>query len=175
MTVIRDIRVKAGAQERFELLMAALIAEATQQAGHLGATVLRPTARPGSPSDNVYRFVYKFDKRSNLQEWHASPRRAELFLPITDLILHDVFHEYPGLETWFDLPTGSVPPKWKTTLVSWGAIYVLVVALSYTMRALGLNLAIPLGALLLTGIIVPLVAYAVGPLSGRLLHRWLHA
>jgi antibiotic biosynthesis monooxygenase (ABM) superfamily enzyme len=175
VTVIRDIRVKPGAEGRFELLMGVLIAEATQQPGHLGATVLRPTARPEAPSDSVYRFVYKFDKRSSLLDWHASPKRAELFQPITELILHDSFQEYPGLETWFDLPTGSVPPRWKTTLMSWAAIYVLVVAFSYTMRGMGLNLPIPLGALLLTGVIVPLVAYAIGPLLGRLLHGWLHA
>lgn len=177
VTVIRDIRVKPGAEGRFELLMGVLIAEATRQTGHLGATVLRPHARidEAGLGDRTYRFVYKFDRRSNLLAWHTSPTRAELFEPIAELVLHDRFHEYPGLETWFDLPPHVTPPKWKTTLMSWAAIYTLVVALSYAMQALELRLSIPLAALVLTGIIVPLVAYVIGPLLGRLLHRWLHA
>jgi antibiotic biosynthesis monooxygenase (ABM) superfamily enzyme len=179
VTVIRDIRVKPGAEGRFELLMGALIAEATRQTGHLGATVLRPGGRSGGArgggGDAAYRFVYKFDKRSNLEAWHASRTRAQLFEPINELVVHDHAESYPGLETWFDLPAHATPPKWKTTLVSWAAIYTLVVALSYAMRSLGLHLPIPLAALVLTGIIVPLVAYAVGPLLGRLLHTWLHA
>lgn len=172
VTVIREIRVRPGSEGRFELLMGALIAEATRQPGHLGATVLRPRA---DADRGVYRFVYKFDKRSSLIAWHSSTTRAELFNPIAELVTSDRVDEYQGLETWFDLPAHVVPPKWKTTLMSWAAIYVLVVALSYIMQAMKLKLPIPLAGLVLTGIIVPLVAYVVGPMLGRLLRNWLHA
>lgn len=174
VTVIRDILVRPGSAGRFELLMGALIAEATRQPGHLGATILRPHSQsPEHPL--MYRFVYKFDKRSNLMVWHASDTRAQLFDPIAELVHSDHVTEYPGLETWFDLPPESRPPKWKTTLMSWAAIYVLVVAMSYAMQGLGLKFSVPVGALVLTGIIVPLVAYVVGPLLGRVLRGWLHA
>lgn len=178
VTVIRDIRVKAGEEGRFELLMGALIAEASLQPGHLGATVLRPPAQagvPGGVDKSTYRFVYKFDKRSHLEAWHSSTTRAELFRPIAELVVDDRFEEYPGLETWFDLPSHSPPPKWKTTLMSWATIYVLVVALSYAMKAMKLAFPIPITGLILTGIIVPLVAYVIGPALGKLLHGWLHA
>lgn len=170
VTVVREIRVRPGAEGRFELLMGALIAEATRQPGHLGATVLRPR----TPQADTYRFIYKFDARSNLEAWHTSPLRRELFAPIVELIVSERFEEYPGLETWFDLPAHLVPVKWKATLISWAAIYVLVVALSYALRALKLSFPIPITALILTGIIVPLVAYVVGPLLGRVLRGWLH-
>lgn len=175
VTVIRDIRVRPGAEGRFELLMGALIAEAISQPGHLGATVLRPRGGLDGVDRGAYRFVYKFDSRSNLLAWHASERRAELFAPIAELVRSDRFEEYPGLETWFDLPPDVVPSKWKTTLISWAAIYVLVVALSYIMQALEVKLPIPLAALVLTGLIVPLVAYVVGPILGRALREWIHA
>jgi uncharacterized protein len=175
VTVIRDIRVHPGSEGRFELLMGALIAEATQQPGHLDATVLRPVGVTEGVDRGAYRFVYKFDKRSNLTAWHSSKTRAELFEPIAELVSSDCFEEYPGLETWFDLPLYVAAPKWKTTLMSWAAIYVLVVALSYIMNATKLTLPIPLAALVLTGIIVPLVAYVVGPMLGRMLRGWLHA
>lgn len=177
VTVIREIHVKLGSEGRFELLMGALIAEATRQPGHLGATVLRPSraSRSGAGvGGGTYRFVYKFDKRSNLIAWHSSQTRKELFEPIAELIVSDQFEEYFGLETWFELPSHFAPPKWKTTLMSWFAIYVLVVVLSYVLQALKLKLPIPLAALVLTGIIVPLVAYVVGPLMGKMLKKWLH-
>lgn len=175
VTVVRDFRVRPGAEGRFELLMGVLIAEATSQPGHLGATVLRPVRGADGVDRGAYRFVYKFDKRSNLLAWHSSKMRADLFAPIAELVKSDHFEEYPGLETWFDLPPDAVPPKWKTTLMSWAAIYVLVVAMSYTLQALNVKLPIPLAALVLTGVIVPLVAYVVGPWMGRVLRGWLHA
>lgn len=175
VTVIRDIRVKPGSEGRFELLMGVLIAEASRQPGHLGATVLAPSRSPADHGNRAYRFVYKFDTRSNLIAWHASRTRAELFEPIAELVVSDRFEEYPGLETWFDLPGHVVPPKWKTTLVTWAAIYTLVVALSYLLRAMQLTFPIPIGALVTTGVIVPLVAYVVGPLLGKMLRGWLHA
>ena len=170
VTVIREIRVRPGTEGQFELLMGALIDEAARQPGHLGSTVVRPTG-PGS----AYRFVYKFDRRSNLIAWHTSETRARLFEPIAGLVAADHPSEHPGLETWFDLPKHFTPPKWKTTLMTWAGIYAIVVTVSYTMRSLGLHLPIPVGALILTGIVVPLMAYVVGPLMGRVLRRWLNA
>ncbi len=171
VTVIREIRVRPGAEGRFELLMGALIAEATQQPGHLGATVLRP--RGGH--ERHYRFVYKFQRRSLMHQWHASELRASLFEPISELVEWDRASDYPGLETWFDLPAELKPVKWKTTLLSWIAIYVLVVVGSYALRSSGLVLPIPLSAFILTAIIVPLVAYLIAPALGRVFGTWLHA
>ncbi|HLP85000.1 MAG TPA: antibiotic biosynthesis monooxygenase [Phycisphaerales bacterium] len=178
MTVIRDIRVKPGTEGRFELLMGTLIAAATQQPGYLGATVIRPTSHPHDapkPIGSLYRFVYKFEKRSQLTAWHSSSTRAALFKPVAELILDDHYDSYEGLETWFDIPHFQSPPKWKTTLLSWVVIYILVVAMSYLLQALKLRLPIPAAVFIVTVIVVPLVAYVAAPLLGRLLHTWLHA
>ena len=173
VTVIREIRVKQGHEAAFEHLMTLLIREAVKQPGHLGATVVRPQL-PG----HSYRFIYKFDRRSHLQTWHASALRNQLAAPIAGLIESDRFDEYPGLETWFNLPaapSAATPPKWKTTLMSWAVIYVLVVTASYGMRAVGFKAPIPVQALVLTAVVVPLVAYVVAPWLGRRLHGWLYA
>lgn len=170
VTVIRDIHVRPGEEGRFELLMGEFIAEASRQPGHMGATVLRPNGRPGP-----YRFVYKFDRRTNLIAWHASAHRTRLFEPITELITSNHFDEYRGLETWFDLPPHAAPPKWKTTLITWAAIFVLVMAYGFIIQAGQVRLPVPISALLSTGIIVPLVAYAIGPILGSLFRGWLTA
>lgn len=172
VTVIREIRVRPDAKPAFEDAMSVFIKVASAQPGHLGATVIRPRS-----AEEPYRFVYRFDRRSNLEAWHGSDLRARAFTPIKDLIKEDRFDEFTGLETWFELPDvgTKAPPKWKTTLMTWGVIYVLVVAVSYGMSALGLALAVPLRALVLTGIVVPVASYVVGPWVGKALHGWLHA
>ena len=173
VTVVRDIRVRAGHEEPFERLMSALMTEATKQPGHLGATVVRPQL-PG----HAYRFIYKFDRRSSLEAWHASPLRAKLAGPVAALVEWDRFEQFPGLETWFNLPASpslAPPPKWKTTLMSWAAIYPLVLGGSYAMKALNITAPMPVQVLILTAVVVPLVAYLVAPWLGRLLHRWLYA
>jgi antibiotic biosynthesis monooxygenase (ABM) superfamily enzyme len=172
VTVVREIRVRPGREAEFEALMKAFIAEALRQPGHLGATVLRPEPQHGRDS---HRFIYKFDRRSRLEAWHESETRARLFAPIGELVESDAFTAYPGLETWFELPGAGVPPRWKTTLMSWAAIYPLVVLGSYAWRATGLEAPIPVQALALTVVVVPIVAYLLAPWLGRVLHGWLHA
>lgn len=173
VTVVREIRVRPGNEPAFEEIMARLMAQAVKQRGHLGATVIRPQM-PGQ----AYRFIYKFDRRSSLEEWHGSALRAELVAPIAPLIEWDRFDRYPGLETWFSIPkaeTAGTPPKWKTTLMSWFAIFPLVLAGSYAMKWLGFTAPMPVQVFVLTAVVVPLVAYVVAPQMGRLLHGWLHA
>jgi antibiotic biosynthesis monooxygenase (ABM) superfamily enzyme len=172
VTVIREIRVRPGNEPAFESLMHHLIAGAARQPGNLGATVVRPDRQS---QDGTYRFVYKFDRRSKLEAWHRSESRARLFAPVESLVESDCFETYPGLETWFELPGVALPPRWKTTLMSWAVIYVLVVAASYALQALRFEAPIPIRVLVLTVIVVPLVAHVFAPWMGRLLHGWLHA
>lgn len=173
VTVIREIRVKPGHEPEFEELMGRLIREAIQQPGHMGATVVRPQ-RAG----HAYRFIYKFDRRTNLEAWHASDLRARLVAPVAAMIEWDRFDQYPGLETWFSLPAtpaSIAPPKWKTTLMSWAAIYPLVLGGSYIMKAAGVTAPMPVQVFILTAAVVPIVAYWVAPWLGKRLHCWLHA
>ena len=172
ITVIREIRVRPGSEAVFEELMSRLIEEASRQPGHLGASVVRPD--PHRPGD-AHRFIYKFERRSQLESWHHSDTRARLFAPIEALVESDRFDAYPGLETWFELPGVPLPPRWKTTLMSWAAIYVVVLVVSYTLQVLHFEAPMPIRALVLTGIVVPTVAYVLAPWLGRVLRGWLHA
>jgi hypothetical protein len=172
VTVIREIRVRPGSAPAFESLMHHLIEEANRQPGNLGATVVRPDRQR---QDDPYRFVYKFDRRSQLEAWHRSEARARLFAPVEALVESDCFETYPGLETWFELPGIPLPPRWKTTLLSWAVIYVVVVGATYALQALRFEAPIPIRLLVLTVIVVPLVAHVFAPWVGRLLHGWLHA
>lgn len=169
VTAVREIRVRRGQEGPFELLMGALVDEARRQPGHLGSTVIRPAA-----SGEAYRFIYKFDRRSHIEAWHRSDLRASLFEPISELVESDRTHEYPGLETWFDLPGAAAPPKWKTTVLSWLAIYPTVVLVLSLMNAVRFEAPMPVRSLVLTLFVVPFAAYLAGPWMGRVFHRWLN-
>lgn len=169
VSVVREIYVRPGKEQSFEREMNRLAHEAVSQPGHLGATVVRP-ATPTGP----YRFIYKFDGQDNLQRWHASDVRARLWSPVAPLIVAEHLDTYEGLETWFDFPTTSTPPKWKTTLVSWLAIYPVALAVSYTMILVEFEAPPAIRTLVLTAVVVPVVAYLVAPHLSHLLHGWLH-
>ncbi len=166
VTVIREMQVKPGAEARFEALMHTVIEEACRRPGHLGATVVRP-AQPGQP----YRFIYKFSHRSRLDAWHQSEARAQLVAPIAELITVEKRDDFPGLETWFEAGFGTAfaageggaPSRWKTTLLSWIAIYLLVLGVSQLLDAIGVRTSMAVQTLIVTAIVVPLVAYIVGP------------
>ena len=155
VTVIREIRVQPGKEVEFEALMARLIARATRQPGHRGAALMRPD--PFLPRD-AHRFVHRFDRRSSLEAWHRSEERARLFAPIEALSVSDGFEGHSGRETWFELPGVSTPPRSKTALLTWSTIYVLVVIVLYALQSIRFEAPIPIRALVLTGIVVPLVA-----------------
>lgn len=170
VTVIREIRVRPGQEAKFEELMSELTRQAVLQPGHLGSTVVRPIAH-----GHAYRFIYKFTHRSLLMQWQNSELRAKLAAPVAPLIETDRYDEYPGLETWFDL-VGTLPaPKWKTTLLSWFAIYPTVIVLSYIFKALKFHPPVPIFAFVLTIVVVPSVAYIFAPWLGKRLHWWLYA
>jgi antibiotic biosynthesis monooxygenase (ABM) superfamily enzyme len=175
VTAVLDVRVKPGSEADFERGMAALIQVARTYPGHLGSTVIRPVN-----NSLPYRFIYKFDRRFHLLTWHGSEDRQRLFAAVLPTVESTGTQEMPGLESWLSLPGDAAlpaPPKWKTTLVSWLAIYPVALALSSLLRYFHLHeiLHPSLYVLVLTAGVVPTVAYIVAPRLSRLLHHWLHA
>lgn len=173
VTVLREMWAKPGHEKGLEDAMSALIRRGLEWPGHLGASVIRP-AYPGGP----YRFVYKFDRRSNLEAWHASDARAERMLAVRPHLVQDRFEAFDGLEAWLNLPSSaSHPPKWKTLLVNWVAIFPTVLLmgflLSQSLRLLDATLHPVAATAIVTGLTVPSVAFVTMPILTRLVRRWL--
>lgn len=69
--------------------------------------------------------------------------------------------------------TTIAPPRYKTTIVVWLAIYPLITLILWTF---GPNLALvplPLRTLILTGVLVPTMVYGAIPFWQRILRKWL--
>ncbi|RMG65776.1 MAG: hypothetical protein D6722_15665 [Bacteroidetes bacterium] len=65
------------------------------------------------------------------------------------------------------------PPKYKTALIVWLAIYPLITVVLWLFGPYLAALPLPLRTLLLTGILVPTMVYVAIPFWQRVLRPWL--
>jgi hypothetical protein len=91
----------------------------------------------------------------------------------------DDFFIRSGLDFWFT-PEGArakVPVRWKQFLVTWSAIYPLVLGVPQVVAPLLRQLGVPqaryIDTLFVTGTVVSLMVYLVMPRYTKLLRRWL--
>lgn len=144
--------------------------------GHLDWHVVRPI--PGLTQ--TYTFIIRFDTTGHLQQWMDSPERARLIEEVRPLLVTgDDFFISSGLDFWFT-PGGAnakVPVRWKQYLVTWSAIYPLVLgvplAVVPALRRVGFPDNPLLTTLAVTGTIVFLMVYVVMPRYTKLIKRWL--
>ena len=95
------------------------------------------------------------------------------------LAADDKFFVRSGLDFWFT-PAGAkakLPARWKQALVTWSAIYPLVLivslALNWVTRRFGMPENLYLKTLLGTCVISLLMVYVIMPRYTKLAHRWL--
>jgi antibiotic biosynthesis monooxygenase (ABM) superfamily enzyme len=144
--------------------------------GHLDWHMVRPI--PGLTE--TYTVVIRFDTRAHLQEWMESPIRRRLIKEVQPLFVGgDDFFINSGLDFWF-IPEGAkakAPVRWKQFLVTWSAIYPLVLGVPLLVAPVLQHLGVPsnylLTTLAVTGIVVFLMVYLVMPRYTKFIHRWL--
>ena len=144
--------------------------------GHLDWHIVRPI----SGLSETYTVIIRFDTRAHLQEWMESPARTRLIEKVQPLfVTGDDFFISSGLDFWFT-PGGAkakVPVRWKQYLVTWSAIYPLVLGVPLVVRTGSALLGVPnnhlLTTLVVTGIVVFLMVYVVMPRYTKLIQRWL--
>jgi uncharacterized protein len=170
VTKIIDRIPRPGMADQLEDAIKNLITAALRFPGHLGVTVTRPSlpAQPG------FRLVYRFDTCEHLKAWDESEEHLHLAAAanrFTQTVLS-------GLETWFTLPGQPIvtpPPRGKITFMTWIGIFPLVYVLATILGiVLPPNVPSVLRLALVTGLVVPIMSYVVGPLLSRIFHRWLY-
>jgi len=144
--------------------------------GYLDWHIVRPI--PGLTA--TYTVIIRFDSESNLRAWMESPTRAGLIQKVQPFFLKgDDFFLSSGLDFWFT-PAGAkaqVPVRWKQYLVTWSAIFPLVLGVPMLITpvldqfSLGDNRVVT--TLAVTGTVVFLMVYVVMPRYTKLIKRWL--
>lgn len=173
VTVIISQRVKPGRQVQFEAWVKDIIGVAKTYPGHLGTDVIQP--QPCVQPE--YVFIFRFDRYENLKTWMTSRDRKYWLAQADPLVNSDPqIRNISGLVAWFSLPGQllKTPPRYKTALLAWAAVSVLINLLNSLLMPLLLVLPSWIGSLLISGIMTVLLTYVVMPRMTRLFSRWLY-
>ncbi|MEL6579635.1 MAG: antibiotic biosynthesis monooxygenase [Cyanobacteria bacterium J06621_12] len=177
VTVLITRRPRKSKQQEFEQALSDTIDAALEFPGHLGVTVLKP--QKGNNDD--YQIIVKFASETDYQRWCHSNEAAHWFK-----ILNHLEDKPPnleimtGIETWFavnsSMPRPIIPPpRYKMAIVTWLAIFVLIVMINLLFGAFLASLPMLLRSLVLTVGLVGLMTYVVMPQMTRLFSWWLYS
>lgn len=175
-TAVITHRVRHDRQADYERWLETIAPLCRAAPGHLDWHIVRPI--PGLTE--TYTVIVRFEDRVHLERWMNSATRAQLIESVRPLLVDgDEVRISSGLDFWFT-PTGSkakVPVRWKQFLVTWSAIYPLVLGVPMAVVPLLQRLGLPANRwvtmLAVTGLVVFLMVYVVMPRYTRLLQRWL--
>lgn len=175
-TAVITHQVANDKHTEYEAWLNEIVPQCQKAPGHLDLQVIRPIAG----LTETYTIVIRFDTQSHLRSWMESAQRSELIHKVSPLLVKgDDFYISSGLDFWFipEKANTKIPIRWKQALVTWSAIYPLVLILPLlvlpAMHWMGLPENRYLDTLLVTGIAVLLMVYLVMPHYTKLIHRWL--
>jgi len=175
VTVIVTRKAQKGKIKEFEEWMDGIVHEAMKFEGHMGVNIIRPSDASSNPE---YVIIFRFNTYENLKKWQNSEIRKEWIKKSKDVTEGDPKTEIQsGLEFWFTpasaLERGSVPPRYKMTMVTTGIVFVLLITLIPQVRQITATLPVLLSTLLGVIIMVGLMTYVIMPSITRLLRPWL--
>jgi antibiotic biosynthesis monooxygenase (ABM) superfamily enzyme len=84
--------------------------------------------------------VHLFDRREHLDLWANSRRRSELLARGREFS-REQHTTADGLHSWFTVTTSS--PKWKSFVLTWAAVYPILLALAALLKWLAPGLPQP--------------------------------
>lgn len=173
VTVLFKRRVRPGREAEFEAWVSGITRAALQFPGHLGAAIIRP-AGPGARD---YVIIFRFEDYAQAEAWESSDTRADWVARVRALTEGEAeIQRVSGLEFWFTPPAGTtrVPPRWKMALVTFLVLWPLNVLANLALWPVIGGWPIALRALVVVGVLVPLVTYVAMPWATRLFAFWLY-
>ncbi len=162
--------------EEYELWLNEIGPQCKRSAGFLDLQIIRPIR----DITTTYTIIIRFDTHEHLKSWMHSDTRKILIDKVRHMLIKDDdFYINSGLDFWFT-PQGAkaaIPVRWKQFLVTWSAIYPLVLFTPMAVVPLLDSMGMPqnkyLDTFIITGLIVSLMIYVIMPRYTKLIHRWL--
>ncbi|HYW17988.1 MAG TPA: antibiotic biosynthesis monooxygenase [Nodularia sp. (in: cyanobacteria)] len=173
VTVVISQIVKPGCESAYEAWLKDITSVSRTYVGHLGTNVIRP--QPGVRPE--YVIIFRFDGYENLKVWMTSRDREYWLTQAQHLVQSDPhIQQINGLSAWFSLPGQPLktPPRYKTALLTWVAVSVLINVLPRLLTPLLGNLPPVMISLIIPAIMVGLLTYVVMPWVTRLFSPWLY-
>ncbi len=173
VTAVIRRTAKPGMEEQFELWLKGVGGDAMRFPGHLGTNIIRPASK----SRPEYIIIFRFDTYQHLEDWETSVIRHRWVQRVQDLIVGEThIHRLSGLEYWFsleDLPEYDAPPRIKMAVVTWLALFPLVLILQPLLLWLLYFLPMWTRIMIIAAVMVLLMTYAVMPMMTRVFKPWL--
>ena len=173
VTAVIRRTVKSGKEEEFEIWLKGVGGDALQFPGHLGTNIIRPSSR----SRPEYIIIFRFDTYQHLMDWETSEIRHRWVQRVQSLIVGEThIHHLSGLEYWFtvqDLPEYDTPPRIKMAVVTWLALFPLVMIIQPLFLRLFDFLPTWTRVMIIAAVMVLLMTYAVMPIMTRVFKPWL--
>ena len=173
VTMVISRVAKRGAESDLERWIEGVSQVVGRFEGNRGIQVIRPR----DPAEPEYVLLVSFAHWRNLRAWIASREREQWLAkaePFTESTSAQVL---TGMETWFTLPGRHVSrqaPRWKQAVVTFLAIYPLVILLNLALEPALSAAPLPLRTLAMSGLLVPLMTWVVMPNMTRLFWTWLY-
>jgi uncharacterized protein len=175
VTVVISQLVKPGCEEAYVVWLQNIIGAVRNYTGQISVSVIRPQS--GVRSECV--IIFRFDGYENLKVWMTSRDREYWLNQGKHLVESDPqvqIQQISGLEAWFSLPGQllKTPPRYKTALLTWAVVFVLINLLTTFVTPLLRGLPPLIISLIITITMVLLLTYIVMPRVSRLFSFWLY-
>jgi antibiotic biosynthesis monooxygenase (ABM) superfamily enzyme len=144
--------------------------------GYLGSGWIRP-----DPHSSEWHMLYRFADSASLAAWERSPERAWWIASASGLVEDARSERRTGIEGWFDEPSSvevvaaapPAPPRWKQMIAIFLAFYPLNLLAQSLLVPLIDDWPLPLRALLVIVVVMPIMTYLALPAITRALRPWL--
>lgn len=175
-TVVITHHVSEAQQPQYEQWLNEIGPVCKASQGLLDWHIIRPIAG----LTHTYTVIIRYDTYQNLKNWIESENRKKLLSKVDKLLANkEDVHINSGLDFLFsqvgDKP--KTPVRWKQFLLTWSAIYPLVVCLPLIILPVLKWMNVPnnhlINTLIVTGVVVSLMVYVVMPRYTKLVRRWL--
>jgi antibiotic biosynthesis monooxygenase (ABM) superfamily enzyme len=142
--------------------------------GHLDWHIIRPI----TGLTTTYTVVVRFDTCEHLRQWMESTDREQLIERARSLLVADDHYTIrSGLDFLFTPGGTKVPVRWKQFLITWSAIYPLVLGVPLLVAPLLHWIGAPdnpyFTTLWVTLTVVFLMVYVIMPHYTKLVRHWL--
>lgn len=176
-TAVITHRVHDGRHTEYEAWMREISPLCQASPGYLDWQIIRPIAG----LTESYTIVIRFTTNETLRQWMSSRDRQRLIDKVRPLLVQDDDYTiHTGLDFWFT-PVGGpakVPVRWKQVLVTWSAIYPLVLVVPPIVIGVFDRLHLPdnryVTTMVVSTLLVSLMVYVIMPRYTRWVRHWLY-
>lgn len=175
-TVVITHRVLEEKQAQYEQWLEEIGPVCRSSEGLLDWHIIRPL----KGLSDTYTVIIRYDTEQHLKNWMESDERKRLVAKTQGMLCgEDQYQIKSGLDFWF-IPEGAkakIPVRWKQLLITWSAIYPLVLGVPLAIIPLLRLLHVPTNhytdVLAITATIVFLMVYVIMPRYTKLVRGWL--